>query len=344
MRVILFKLLGMLILAGSLVVGWFWLDYRSFASTSLNLPADGMEYVVTPGSGLAAIARDLERRDILSSARYLVWMGRLSGSSARIQAGTYRLEPGTTPEGLLRQMVEGKVAQYALTLVEGWNFRQVLDAIRENPRIKQTLVGLSEPEIMARLGYPEVHPEGRFYPDTYRFPDGLTDVAFLQRAYRVMEERLAAEWEGRAPGLPYQSAYEGLIMASIVEKETGLASERPAIAGVFVRRLQKGMRLQTDPTVIYGLGVDFDGNLRRRDLENPTPYNTYRIRGLPPTPIAMPGGDALHSAFHPAPGNELYFVARGDGSHHFSATLEEHNAAVVKYQLKGRRKAFSSSR
>lgn len=343
MRVILFKLIGFLILTGSLVVGWFWLDYRSFASTPLNLPEEGMEYVVAPGSSLASIARDLERRGVLDSARYLMWMGRLSGNSARIQAGTYRIEPGTTPKALLRQLVEGKVALFTLTLVEGWNFRQVLDAIRQHPRIKQTLTDLDDAAIMARLGYPGMHPEGRFFPDTYRFPDGLTDVAFLQRAYRAMEERLAAEWEGRAPGLPYKDAYEGLIMASIVEKETGLASERPMIAGVFVRRLQKGMRLQTDPTVIYGLGASFDGNLRRRDLENYTPYNTYRIRGLPPTPIAMPGGDALHAAFHPAPGNELYFVARGDGSHHFSATLEEHNAAVVKYQLKGKRKTTSGN-
>jgi UPF0755 protein len=345
MRVVLFKFLGALLLAGSLAVGWFWLDYRSFASAPLNLPEEGMEYVVEPGRALGVIARDLENRGILSSARYLVLMGRLTRSTGRIQAGTYHLTPGTTPEALLRQMVEGKVAQYPLTLVEGWNFRQVLQAVAAHPRLKQTLTtGLSNEEIMERLGYPGVHPEGRFFPDTYRFPQGLTDVAFLQRAYRAMEERLAFEWEGRDVGLPYRNAYEGLIMASIVEKETGLASERPAIAGVFVRRLQKRMRLQTDPTVIYGLGVDFDGNLRRRDLEARNPYNTYRIRGLPPTPIAMPGGDALHAAFHPAPGNALYFVARGDGSHHFSATLEEHNAAVVKYQLNGRRKGASSQR
>ncbi|MCK9532069.1 MAG: endolytic transglycosylase MltG [Gammaproteobacteria bacterium] len=344
MRVILFKLLGASLLAGSLVAGWFWLDYRNFATTPMELPEDGLEYVVEPGKGLAVIGRDLEGRGLLASSRYLIWMGRITGSTARIKAGTYQLTPGTTPEGLLKQLVEGKVAQFPLTLVEGWSFRQVLDALARHPRLKQTLTGLSDAEIMSRLGYPGVHPEGRFYPDTYRFPQGFTDVAFLQRAYRAMEERLAYEWERREEGLPYRSAYEGLIMASIVEKETGLASERPAIAGVFVRRLQKRMRLQTDPTVIYGLGLDFDGNLRRRDLENHTPYNTYRIRGLPPTPIAMPGGEALHAAFHPAPGNELYFVARGDGSHHFSATLEEHNAAVVKYQLKGRRKVFSSSK
>jgi UPF0755 protein len=344
MRVILFKLLGALLLVGSLVAGWLWLDYRNFTTTPMHLPDDGLEYVVEPGTVLVAIGRDLEGRGVLASSRYLIWMGRLTGSTTRIKAGTYQLTPGTTPEGLLKQLVEGKVAQFPLTLVEGWSFRQVLDALAAHPRLKQTLTGLSDEDIMARLGHPGEHPEGRFYPDTYRFPQGLSDLAFLQRAYHAMEERLAYEWERRAEGLPYRNAYEGLIMASIVEKETGLTSERPIIAGVFVRRLQKRMRLQTDPTVIYGLGLDFDGNLRRRDLENTTPYNTYRIRGLPPTPIAMPGGDALHAAFHPAPGDELYFVSRGDGSHKFSATLEEHNAAVVKYQLKGRRKASSPGR
>jgi UPF0755 protein len=262
---------------------------------------------------------------------------------ARIQAGTYRIMTGTTPPALLKQIVEGRVAQFGLTLVEGWNIYQVMDAIERSDSLKHTLRGMSNAQIMERLGRPAEHPEGRFFPETYKFPKGLTDLAFLQRAYRLMEERLAYEWEQREPGLPYKSPYEALIMASIVEKETGLASERRQIAGVFVRRLKKGMRLQTDPTVIYGLGVGFDGNLRRRDLLADNPYNTYRKAGLPPTPIAMPGADAIHAALHPAPGNALYFVARGDGSHHFSATLEEHNGAVIKYQLKGKPRPFSSS-
>ncbi len=240
------------------------------------------------------------------------------------------------------QILSGKVIQYSITIVEGWNIYQLLDVLKADPHIKQTLQGLSHKQIMQRIGYPEMHPEGRFYPDTYHFPKGLTDVEFLQRAYGAMQQKLAAEWEKRAVGLPYKTPYEALIMASIVEKETGLPSERQAIAGVFVRRLEKRMRLQTDPTVIYGLLPNFDGNIRRRDLRRDTPYNTYRRRGLPPTPIAMPGGDAIHAALHPADGDKLYFVSRGDGSHHFSATLEEHNRAVIKYQLKGRKRSFSS--
>ena len=195
---------------------------------------------------------------------------------------------------------------------------------------------------MERLGHAGEHPEGRFLPDTYHFPKNLTDVAFLKRAYDAMTQTLAREWEGRAVGLPLKTPYEALILASIVEKETGLASERQAIAGVFVRRLNKGMRLQTDPTVIYGMGDRYKGNIRKSDLQEDTPYNTYRRFGLPPTPIAMPGRDAIHATLHPDDSKNIYFVSRGDGSHHFSATLEEHNNAVIKYQLKGRKRPFSS--
>jgi UPF0755 protein len=239
-------------------------------------------------------------------------------------------------------MISGKVRQYALTLVEGWNFRQVMDAVQSHPSLAHTLQGLENAAIMAQLGHPDEHPEGRFLPDTYHFPKGLSDVAFLQRAYDAMAQTLAQEWEGRAVGLPLQTPYEALILASIVEKETGLASERQAIAGVFVRRLEKRMRLQTDPTVIYGMGERYDGNIRKQDLLEDTPYNTYRRLGLPPTPIAMPGRDAIHATLHPDDSQNIYFVSRGDGSHHFSATLEEHNNAVIKYQLKGRKRPFSS--
>ncbi len=235
---------------------------------------------------------------------------------------------------LLQQMVDGEVIQHTLTLVEGWSFKQVMVALRAHHAIRATLQGLTAAEIMSRLGYAGQHPEGRFFPDTYHFPKATSDIEFLRRAYSAMAERLEQEWVAREPDLPLKSAYEALILASIIEKESAVSAERAEIAGVFIRRLNKGMRLQTDPTVIYGMGEAYDGNIRRRDLRHDTPYNTYTRKGLPPTPIAMPGGEAIHAALHPASAESLYFVARGDGTHYFSATLEEHNRAVRKYQLK----------
>ena len=236
---------------------------------------------------------------------------------------------------LLDNMVRGKVVQYSLTLVEGWTFKQMMAAINAHPSITHTLTGLTNSQLMTQLGWADQHPEGHFYPDTYSFSRGFSDVAFLQRAHRMMVQRLASEWRQRDTTVPYKTPYDALIMASIVERETGAAEERAQIAGVFVRRLKIGMALATDPTVIYGIGASFDGNLRKRDLQTDTPYNTYLRRGLPPTPIAMPGGDAIHAALHPASGKTLYFVARGNGTHYFSETLQEHNNAVRKYQLGG---------
>ena len=231
-------------------------------------------------------------------------------------------------------MVVGDVISHRFTLVEGWTFRQVLAAIGENETLRHTLEGLPEKEIMRRLEYPGERAEGRFLADTYQFPRDSTDLALLARAYDAMQTFLQAQWRNREPGLPLKDPYEALILASIVEKETAVAAERPQIAGVFVRRLQKGMKLQTDPTVIYGIGEKFDGNIRRRDLTRDTPYNTYTRNGLPPTPICMPGRAAIEAVLHPAPGKTLYFVAKGDGTHYFSATLEEHTRAVRKYQLR----------
>ncbi len=343
MRSILFKAVALLILAASLVGGWLMMDYRAFLHTPLAVEEGGARFVVKPGTNLSAVAHGLARQGLLDRPRYFVLHARLEGVADSIQAGEYAIAPGTTPSALLQDMVAGRVIQYSLTLVEGWTFRQVMDAVRNDPYLTHTLNGLDDAALMARLGHPDLHPEGRFFPDTYRFPRGTTDVAFLQRAFDAMHAHLAQEWAQRDEGLPLKTPYEALILASIVEKETALPRERRAIAGVFVRRLQKGMRLQTDPTVIYGLGAAFDGNLHRRDLRRDDPYNTYRHRGLPPTPIAMPGLDSLHAALHPAPGDALYFVSKGDGSHAFSATLEEHNRAVVKYQLNGRARPFSSS-
>lgn len=332
MRNLVYKLAGLVLLVGSFVAGWLLMRYQTFIDTPLSA-ADDTTFMVEPGRSLSEVAYELERRGILSDARWFIWMAKRAGGANAIKAGEYRVLPGTLPRELLEMMVSGRAIQYSITLVEGWTFRQVMRVLNDNPYLRHTLERVDDKGIMERLGRPEDHPEGRFFPDTYAFIKGMSDLEFLQRAYRAMGERLEREWADRAEGLPLKSPYEALILASIVEKETALPEERPVIAGVFVRRLLKGMKLQTDPTVIYGLGAGFDGNLRRRDLSSDSPYNTYRFAGLPPTPIAMPGADAIRAGLHPADGETLYFVARGDGSHQFSRTLEEHNQAVAKYQV-----------
>jgi len=255
------------------------------------------------------------------------------GQLNALKAGEYAVTSGTLPEELLDQFVTGRSIELPITFIEGWTYRDAIRAITERSSFVSELYGLSDEVIAERLQIPQGHPEGWFFPDTYRFPRGSTDVTILTRAYQRMQTVLDEEWADRAPDLFVTTPYEALILASIIEKETGVPSERPAISGVFTRRLREGMRLQTDPTVIYGMGEDYDGNIRKSDLTTPTPYNTYMIDGLPPTPIALPGRAAIHAALHPADDEALYFVARGDGSHHFSATLDEHNCAVRHYQL-----------
>jgi UPF0755 protein len=338
-RLLQLGLLLTLLLAAA--VAWLWYDVNHYLDEPMPIE-QSQGYELKPGSNFVRVINELKETGMITQSRYLRWYGRLTGKARRIKAGEYEVTVGLTPRQLLDMMVIGKVRQYALTLVEGWNFRQVMDAVLSHPSLEHTLTGLTNEQVMERLGHAGEHPEGRFLPDTYHFPKNLTDVAFLKRAYDAMTQTLAREWEGRAVGLPLKTPYEALILASIVEKETGLASERQAIAGVFVRRLNKGMRLQTDPTVIYGMGDRYKGNIRKSDLQEDTPYNTYRRFGLPPTPIAMPGRDAIHATLHPDDSKNIYFVSRGDGSHHFSATLEEHNNAVIKYQLKGRKRPFSS--
>lgn len=327
------RLAGATLIVASFTAGWVLLELQSFLRSPLAVGGQAVVYEVRAGSGLIAVAHDLQRLGLLEHPRLLVWYARWHGEADRIRAGEYLIEPQLTPRGLLDKLLGGDVLHHNITIPEGWTFRQMLAAVRAHDKIRQTLTGDDEREIMARLGYPGQHPEGRFFPDTYQFPAGTTDVALLQHAYQEMQRRLEQAWQGRDPSLPLATPYEALILASIVEKETGSPDERARIAGVFVRRLQRNMRLQTDPTVIYGLGAGFDGNLRRRDLEADTPYNTYTRAGLPPTPIALPGAAALHAALHPAPGDELYFVARGDGTHQFSASFDEHAAAVKDYQL-----------
>jgi UPF0755 protein len=299
-------------------------------------------YVVRPGMSMHGFARQLYERGVLPDRYSLVLLAYLKGQPRSLKAGEYRFPSGITQRGLLDQVYAGKVVEYPLVLIEGLTFDEMLAEIHSASKIESTLDGLTHDQIMARLGRPDVHPEGEFYPDTYYYSAGTTDVNLLRRAFDRMQARLQAAWAGRAPGLPFATPYQALTLASIVEKETGRADERQLIAGVFINRLQRGMRLQSDPTVIYGMGTAFDGNLRRRDLEHDTPYSTYTRSGLPPTPIAMPGGESLNAVMHPAPTKALYFVARGDGTHQFSETLQEHNEAVIKYQLHGKRSGFSS--
>ena len=331
-----------LILAVSMISAWVWSSYQNALADTLNIEKESLDYSIKSGSSLSAVIYDLANIGIIEHPRYLIWYARLNGLSSKMKTGDYLLTSNLTSEEFLNNIFNGKVIQYSLTVIEGWSFNQLLEALNNHPQIKHTIAEISKEEIMLKLGLAGIHHEGQFLPDTYHFPKQLTDIEFLKRAHLSLQSILKEEWKNRATGLLYKNSYEALIMASIVEKETGKAIERDQIAGVFVRRLEKRMRLQTDPTVIYGMGDKYKGNIRKRDLLQDTPYNTYRRRGLPPTPIALPGRDAIHAALHPAEGNALYFVARGNGSHQFSATLKEHNKAVIKYQLKGRARSFSS--
>lgn len=297
--------------------------------------------VVEPGSTLTAVARELEGRGAITYPRIWTAHARLHGLTRSIRAGEYAIQPGATPASVLDQLVKGDVVLHEITIVEGWTFRDLRHAIADHPELDHSLSGVSDAEVMQRVGSPGVHAEGQFFPDTYRFARGTPDLDVLRQAHEALRSRLQAAWEARAGELPLETASEALILASIVEKETGLVSERARIAGVFVRRLREGMRLQSDPTVIYGIGPSYDGNIRRRDLQADSPYNTYRRSGLPPTPIAMPGEGALRAATQPDDSGARFFVATGDpdGSHYFSKTLAEHNAAVKRLLARLRSRA-----
>lgn len=295
-------------------------------------------FELSPGTSLRSLAAQLEQQGLIRRPIYIVIYARLKEIGTRLQAGEYSIEPGMSVLDLLEKMQKGEVKLYSFTIIEGWTFRQLLDALGKSPALQQTLVREADAgrTIMQALGRPDMHPEGQFLPDTYSFAKGTADIEFLRRAHAAMQNRLQSEWEGRKSGLPLRTPYEALILASIIEKETAVPAERSLIAAVFINRLNKRMRLQTDPTVIYGLGEAFDGNIRFRDLRQDTPYNTYTRAGLPPTPIALPGADAIHAALHPAVSPVLFFVSRGDGSHIFSDNLEAHEAAVDQYQRRRR--------
>jgi len=325
----LLRLLGLALAAVLAFVGWMFY----FANSPVALKTSPVDFTILPGSTLRSASRQIEEAGIDMRAWQFTLLGRSLGKAAEIKAGSYEIAQGTTPLKLLEKLTRGDVTQAEIILLEGWTFRQMRAALDVHPNIRHDTAELSESQIMVKLGL-EGPAEGRFFPDTYLFSKGTADADILKRAYRQMEKVFLSEWESRESGLPYKSPYEALIMASIVEKETGQSPDRAQIASVFINRLQKGMLLQTDPTVIYGLGAKFDGNLRKRDLLADGPYNSYTRPGLPPSPIAMPGRASIQAALHPAKGDMLYFVARGDGSSQFSRTLEEHNRAVAKYQLR----------
>ncbi|MGE8352051.1 MAG: endolytic transglycosylase MltG [Pseudomonas protegens] len=329
-----------LVLAGLLLGASAW-KLHSALEQPLNLSQEQL-LDVPAGSTPTGTFNRLQADGVIQDAFWLRLYWRFNLPGQPLHSGEYRMTPGMTAEGLIGLWQRGEVVQYSLTLVEGWNFRQVRSALAKSDKLQQTLAGLSDSQVMEKLGHGGVFPEGRFFPDTYRFVRGMTDAELLEKAYDRLDEVLAKEWGKRADDAPYSDPYQALIMASLVEKETGVPQERGQIAGVFVRRMQIGMLLQTDPTVIYGLGERYTGKLTRAHLKEATPYNTYVIAGLPPTPIAMVGREAIHAALNPVPGKSLYFVARGDGSHVFSDDLDAHNSAVREFQLK-RRADYRSS-
>lgn len=302
----------------------------------LRLSAPSLELEVEPGTSPRRVAQAVVEAGVQTDARLLYYWFRLSQQDRQIRAGNYELTTGVTPRSLLQKLVRGEESLRAITFVEGWTFRQVRAQIARDEFLKHDTQQMTDAEIMTALGKPGVAAEGMFFPDTYTFAKGSSELAVLRRALHAMERRLDEVWAQRTPDSPLKTPYEALILASIVEKETGRSTDRGQIAGVFANRLRIGMRLQTDPTVIYGLGEAFDGNLRRRDLQTDTPWNTYTRAGLPPTPIALPGKESLLAAVRPESTKAYYFVARGDGSSHFSATLDEHNRAVNRYQRGGR--------
>ena len=327
----LIKFVFILSFLGALAISaWLFI----YAKTSLSLAPEAQEISIEPKSSLKSIANQLVEQGVLNSAWPFVLLAKILGKESYLQAGDYTLNKNITPYQLMLSLNHGKATQGNITFIEGKTFKQMREKLAKNDAIDATIPQLSDAQVMQGVGNGEDHAEGLFFPDTFYFDRGTPDKVILKRAYDIMQTKLDGAWQNRAPNLPYKNSYEALIMASIVEKETGKASERPMIAGVFINRLKIGMRLQTDPTVIYGMGDSYNGNIRRKDLLKDTIYNTYTRYGLPPTPIAMPGLASINAALHPESTKSLYFVGKGDGSHAFSATLNEHNRAVVKYQLK----------
>jgi UPF0755 protein len=329
---VLRRLFNLLVLAAAVgAFAYWWIALRP-----LPLPESPYNFTVRTGATLRAVAHELTAAGVLPADWTLVGLARLRGVDRSIKAGNYELSAGTTLAGLLAKLSQGDATQASFTIVEGWNMRDLREALKANEDIVKQVADLPGAEMMAKIGAGEKEPEGWFFPDTYFFAAGATDASILVRAHKLMRERLAAAWQARATDLPITSPYQALVLASLVEKETGRAADRPLIASVFVNRLRQGMHLQTDPSVIYGMGAQFSGNLTRRDLDRDQIFNTYTREGLPPTPIALPSQASLDAVLHPPATPYLYFVSRGDGSSEFSANLADHNRAVAKYQRGGR--------
>jgi UPF0755 protein len=332
------KLFLLAVFAAALgIFGWMaW-----FALSPIELRVSPLDFAIDPGSTLRGAARQVVSAGVPMPGWQFTLLARATGSGAGIKAGSYQVFSGVTPLQILRKLRRGEFAQSDIVFVEGWTFRDMREVMKAHRYLKHDSESLDDSEIMTRLGHPGLSPEGMFFPDTYVFARGASDLAVLARADQAMQKQLQSAWVKRTVGLPIADSYEALVLASIVEKETGSASDRTLIAAVFINRLRAGMRLQTDPTVIYGMGERFSGNLRKQDLLADTPFNTYTRRGLPPHPIAMPGLASINAVMHPAETGALYFVSRGDGTSQFSRTLLEHNRAVAKYQMPGARKAKS---
>jgi UPF0755 protein len=333
------KLIKWLLFLGFLAALAFAAWLYNYAKTPLDLSPVAQEITIKPNSGLKSIANQLVAQQVIPDALPFIILVKLLGKESFLQAGDYTLNKNVSPYQLTLSLNHGKATQGSITFIEGKTFKQMRVKLAKNEAVKTTIVDLTDAEVMRVVGKGEKHAEGLFFPDTFYFDRGTADIVLLKRSYESMQTKLAEAWANRASGLPYKDSYEALIMASIIEKETGKGSERRMISGVFLNRLRIGMRLQTDPTVIYGMGENYDGNIRRKDLTTDTIYNTYTRDGLPPTPIAMPGLASIEAALHPEKTKALYFVGKGDGSHQFSNSLVEHNRAVAKYQLKGRVKS-----
>ncbi len=329
------ELMGISVIIVSFICAWTLMGYHKFQTSTISFEEDELVYEIRTGDSIHSIADDFVKRGWLPHAYYLKAYAKLNETGS-IKVGEYKLENNSTVLELINQFIEGKVVLHQFTIIEGWTFLQVREALSKNAVLAQTIKDLPDESIMEKLGNKDLHPEGQFLPDTYSFSKNTTDLEFLQQAHLALNETLQTAWASRDENLPLNNPYEALTLASIVEKETGAAHERPLIAGVFISRLRKNMKLQTDPTVIYGMGARYKGNIKRKHLREDTPYNTYVHKGLTPTPISMPGAAAIEAVMHPKEEGYIYFVAKHDGSgeHYFSKTLKEHNKAVRKYQLK----------